>query len=192
MATAVIKVAALSGSIRKVSYHSGLIRAAIELSKGAIEGIEIEFIDISTLPMYNTDLENEGTYPPLVEAFRHKILQADSVLFASPEYNYSVTAPLKNAIDWASRPPNVWAGKAAAIISTGGDFGGGRSHYHLRQVGIYIDLHFINKPEFFIRAFEPPAKFNTDGDLIDEEAKNKLKQVLLSLQAFTLRLQGKN
>ncbi|AET02319.1 putative oxidoreductase [Medicago truncatula] len=192
MATAVIKVAALSGSIRKVSYHSGLIRAAIELSKGATEGIEIEFIDISTLPMYNTDLENEGTYPPLVEAFRHKILQADSVLFASPEYNYSVTAPLKNAIDWASRPPNVWAGKAAAIISTGGDFGGGRSHYHLRQVGIYIDLHFINKPEFFIRAFEPPAKFNTDGDLIDEEAKNKLKQVLLSLQAFTLRLQGKN
>jgi len=101
-------------------------------------------------------------------------------------------APLKNAIDWASRPPNVWAGKAAAIISTGGDFGGGRSHYHLRQVGIYIDLHFINKPEFFIRAFEPPAKFNDDGDLIDEEAKNKLKQVLLSLQAFTLRLQGKN
>jgi len=101
-------------------------------------------------------------------------------------------APLKNAIDWASRPPNVWAGKAAAIISTGGDFGGGRSHYHLRQVGIYIDLHFINKPEFFIRAFEPPAKFNDDGDLIDEEAKDKLKQVLLSLQAFTLRLQGKN
>ena len=65
--------------------------AAIELSNGAIEGIEIEFIDISTLPMYNTDLENNGTCPPLVEAFRYKILQADSVLFASPEYNYSLT-----------------------------------------------------------------------------------------------------
>jgi chromate reductase, NAD(P)H dehydrogenase (quinone) len=99
---------------------------------------------------------------------------------------------LKNAIDWASRPPNVWAGKAAAIISTGGDFGGGRSQYHLRQVGVYIDLHFINKPEFFLRAFQPPAKFNDDGDLIDGEAKDKLKQVLLSLQAFTLRLQGKS
>ncbi|KAK2407409.1 NADPH:quinone oxidoreductase [Trifolium repens] len=193
MAATMIKVAALSGSLRKASYHSGLIRAAIELSKGSIEGIEIEFIDISNLPMLNTDLENNGTYPPLVEAFRYKILQADSVLFASPEYNYSLTALLKNAIDWASRPPNVWAGKAAAIVSAGGETsGGGRSHYHLRQVGVYIDLHFINKPEFFLKAFAPPAKFNEDGDLIDEEAKDKLKQVLLSLQAFTLKLQGKN
>ncbi|GAU37612.1 hypothetical protein TSUD_365330 [Trifolium subterraneum] len=192
MAATMIKVAALSGSLRKASYHSGLIRAAIELSKGSIEGIEIEFIDISNLPMLNTDLENNGTYPPLVEAFRFKILQADSVLFASPEYNYSVTALLKNAIDWASRPPNVWAGKAAAIVSAGADFGGGRSHYHLRQVGVYIDLHFINKPEFFLKVIVPPAKFNDDGDLIDEEAKDKLKQVLLSLKAFTLKLQGKN
>ncbi|CAL5196359.1 unnamed protein product [Lathyrus oleraceus] len=190
--SAVIKVAALSGSLRKYSYNSGLIRAAIELSKGSIEGIEIDFIDISTLPMLNTDLEKNGTYPPLVEAFRNQILQADSVLFASPEYNYSLTAPLKNAIDWASRPQNVWANKAAAIVSAGGNFGGGRSHYHLRQVGVYTDLHFINKPEFYLKAFEPPAKFNDDGDLIDEEAKNMLKQVLLSLQAFTLRLQGKN
>ncbi|KAJ1413514.1 NADPH-dependent FMN reductase-like [Sesbania bispinosa] len=189
---AAIKVAALSGSLRKASYNSGLIRAAIELSKGAIEGIEIDFIDISTLPMLNTDLENHGTYPPQVEAFRHKILLAHSVLFASPEYNYSVTAPLKNAIDWASRPPNVWAGKAAAIVSAGGSFGGGRAQYHLRQTGVFLDLHFINKPEFFLNAFQPPAKFNSDGDLIDAEAKTRLKQVLLSLQAFTLRLQGKS
>jgi NAD(P)H-dependent FMN reductase len=123
MAATMIKVAALSGSLRKASYHSGLIRAgsfnsfsfssflqsllllyaykllmivhvAIELSKGTIEGIEIEFIDISNLPMLNTDLENNGTYPPLVEAFRYKILQADSVLFASPEYNYSLTGTI--------------------------------------------------------------------------------------------------
>lgn len=188
----VIKVAALSGSLKKASSHTGLIRAAIELSKGEIEGIEIEFIEISELPMLNTDLENNGTYPPIVEAFRHKILQAHSVLFASPEYNYSLTAPLKNAIDWASRPPNVWAGKAAAIVSAGYDeFGGGRAQYHLRQIGVYLDLHFINKPEFFLNAFQPPKKFNRDGDLIDEEAENKLKQVLLSLQKLTLRLQGK-
>ncbi|KAL9261499.1 NADPH:quinone oxidoreductase-like protein [Drosera capensis] len=58
-------------------------------------------------------------------------------------------APLKNAIDWASRAPNAWADKAAAILSTGGGFGGGRSQYHLRQIGVYIDLHFINKLEFF-------------------------------------------
>ncbi|KAG4977459.1 hypothetical protein JHK86_036933 [Glycine max] len=174
MPATVTKVAALSGSLKKTSSHTGLIRAAIELSKGAIEGIEIEFIEISELPMLNTDLENNGTYPPIVEAFRCKILQAHSVLFASPE------------------PPNVWAGKAAAIISAGyDDFGGGRAQYHLRQIGVYLDLHFINKPEFFLNSFQPPRKFNRGGDLIDEEAKNKLKQALLSLQEFTLGLISK-
>ncbi|XP_027342665.1 NADPH:quinone oxidoreductase-like [Abrus precatorius] len=187
----VIKVAALSGSLRKASYNTGLIRSAIEISKGSVEGIQIEYVDISPLPFVNTDLEKNGTYPPEVEAFRQKILQADSILFASPEYNYSVTGPLKNAIDWASRAPNVWAGKAAAIVSAGGGFGGGRSQYHLRQIGIFLDLHFINKPEFFLNAFQPPPKFNNDGDLIDEEVKNKLKETLLSLKAFTLQLKGR-
>ena len=102
-----------------------------------------------------------------------------------------IPAPLKNAIDWASRPPNVWADKAAAIVSAGGGFGGGRSQYHLRQIGVYIDLHFINKPEFFLNVFQPPAKFDSDGNLVDESIKERLKEVLISLQAFTLRLQGK-
>lgn len=100
--------------------------------------------------------------------------------------------PLKNAIDWASRPPNLWAGKAAAIVSTGGGFGGGRSHYHLRQIGVFLDLHFINKPEFFLNAFQPPAPFDKEGNLVDDAAKEKLKAVLLSLYTFTLRLQGKS
>ncbi|CAK9145439.1 unnamed protein product [Ilex paraguariensis] len=153
--------------------------------------MQIEYIDISPLPFVNTDLEVDGTYPPVVEAFRQKIAAADSILFASPEYNYSVSGPLKNAIDWASRPTNVWADKAAAIVSAGGGFGGGRSQYHLRQIGVYVDLHFINKPEFFLNAFQPPLKFDSDGNLTDAETKDKLKEVLLALQAFTLRLQGK-
>ncbi|KAL6514905.1 hypothetical protein OROGR_020484 [Orobanche gracilis] len=191
----VIKVAALCGSLRKGSYNGGLLRAAMDLSS-AINGLEMEYVDISPLPFLNTDLEVNGTYPLVVEAFRRKILSADSILFASPEYNYSVSGlfllgPLKNAIDWASRPPNVWADKAAAIVSAGGSFGGGRSQYHLRQTGVYLDLHFINKPEFFMNAFQPPTKFDGDGNLIDDIAKAKLKGVLLSLYAFTLRLQGK-
>ncbi|XP_022764739.1 NADPH:quinone oxidoreductase-like [Durio zibethinus] len=185
----VIKIAALCGSLRKGSYNRGLLRTALELSRESISGIQMEYIDILPLPMLNTDLEVDGKYPPVIEAFRQKILEADSILFASPEYNYSVTAPLKNAIDWASRPPNVWADKAAAIISAGGGFGGGRSQYHLRQIGIYLDLHFINKPEFFLSAFQPPAKFDGDGNLIDPASKQKIKEVLLALQAFTLRLQ---
>ncbi|XP_073026517.1 NADPH:quinone oxidoreductase-like [Primulina eburnea] len=187
----IVKVAALSGSLRKGSCNQGLIRAAVEISK-RINGLEIEHVDISTLPFLNTDLEVNGTYPAAVEAFRQKILDADCYLFASPEYNYSVTAPLKNAIDWASRPPNVWADKAAAIVSGGGGWGGGRSHYHLRQIGVFLDIHFINKPEFYVNVFQPPAKFDSEGNLIDDSTKERLKEVLLSLYAFSLRLQGKS
>ncbi|KAK1433394.1 hypothetical protein QVD17_10304 [Tagetes erecta] len=184
----IIKVAAICGSLRKASYNAGLLRSAIELSE-SIDGITIEYLDISPLPMLNTDLEVDGKYPPVVEAFRQKIFHSDCFLFASPEYNYSITAPLKNAIDWASRAPNVWANKPAAIISAGGGFGGGRSQYHLRQIGVFLDLHFINKPEFVLNAFQPPAKFDNDGNLIDPEAKERLKLVLQSLKDFTLRLQ---
>ncbi|KAL3349278.1 hypothetical protein AABB24_022423 [Solanum stoloniferum] len=189
MATeAVIKVVALCGSLREASYNRGLLNAAMEICKDSIKGMEIEYVDISSLPFTNEDLEVNGTYPDDVEFFRKKIEEADCFLFASPEYNYSVTAPLKNAIDWASRPPNVWADKSAAIVSAGGNFGGGRAHYHLRQIGIYIDLHFINKPELFVFAFESPPKFDSNGVLIHEETKHKLKPVLLALQAFALRL----
>ncbi|GER37280.1 NADPH:quinone oxidoreductase [Striga asiatica] len=187
--TPVIKVAALCGSLRKGSYNRGLLRAAMDISK-SIDGLEIEYVDISPLPFVNTDLEVNGTYPPAVEAFRQKILAADSILFASPEYNYSITGPLKNAIDWASRAPNVWDDKAAAIVSAGGGFGGGRSQYILRQTGVYINLHFINKPEFFLNAFQTPSPFDSDGNLIDDASKTRLRAVLLSLQAFTIRLQA--
>ncbi|KAI7742280.1 hypothetical protein M8C21_002468 [Ambrosia artemisiifolia] len=185
-----IKVAAISGSLRKASFHNGLIRSAIEITNQSIDQMSIEHIDISSLPMLNTDLETDDKFPPEVESFRQKILQADCFLFASPEFNYTVTASLKNAIDWGSRIPNVWADKAAAVISAGGSFGGGLSQYSLRQCGVYLDLHFINKPEFFLNAFEYPPKFDDDGNLIDEEAKERLKAVLLALKAFTLRLQG--
>lgn len=116
----VIKVAALCGSLRKGSYNRSLLRSgnnltsrllrtlsrievdlrlcfpnffflAIQIGNESVNGMQIEYIDIAPLPMLNTDLEVGGTYPPAVEAFRQKILEADSVLFASPEYNYSVT-----------------------------------------------------------------------------------------------------
>jgi len=128
-------------------------------------------------------------------------LKCSSAKYPTDAYRYSLSyvlysqlfsGPLKNAIDWASRAPNVWADKPAAIVSAGGGFGGGRSQYHLRQVGVFLDLHFINKPELFVKAFEPPQKFDSEGNLIDDETKERLKQVLLSLQAFTYRLQSKS
>ncbi|GFY92268.1 NADPH:quinone oxidoreductase [Actinidia rufa] len=87
----IIRVAALCGSIRKGSFNRSLLRSAIKICDESINGMQIEYIDIAPLPMLNTDLEVQGTYPPVVEVFREKIREADSVLFASPEYNYSVT-----------------------------------------------------------------------------------------------------
>ncbi|KAJ7295634.1 hypothetical protein O6H91_08G080200 [Diphasiastrum complanatum] len=186
----VIKIAAISGSLRRASFHAGMIRAAIEIAKENIPDVEIEVLKIGDLPFVNTDLEVDGRFPEVVERFRAKVLQADSILFACPEYNYSMSAVFKNSIDWASRAPNVWAEKPAAIMSAGGNFGGGRSSYHLRQSGVFCDLRFINKPEVFVRAFEPPAKFDADGNLIDSATKDRIKDLLFSLRSWTLRLKS--
>ncbi|XP_022967126.1 NAD(P)H:quinone oxidoreductase-like [Cucurbita maxima] len=188
----VVKVAALCGSIRKASYNRGLVRAAIAICEESLEGVEIEYLEVEPLPMLNTDLETPPDgFPAVVEDFRRKIREADCVLFASPEYNYSIAAPLKNAIDWASRPPNAFAGKAAAIMSAGGGFGGALAQFHLRQVGVFLDLHFVNKPELHVNAFQPPPKFDdNNGDLIHQETKDRLKQVLLSLANLSLHLRS--
>lgn len=186
-----IKVAAIAGSLRKGSFNRGLIRSAIEIARESIPYVEISPVEIGDLPFVNTDLEVDNRFPEAVEEFRAKILQADSILFASPEYNYSVTGILKNAVDWASRHPNVWADKPAAIMSAGGGFGGGRSQYHLRQIGVFLDLHFINKPELYINAFQLPPKFDSEGNLIDDEMRERIKGLLLSLHAFTVRLQNR-
>ncbi|KAJ7538003.1 hypothetical protein O6H91_11G030900 [Diphasiastrum complanatum] len=101
-----LRIVAISGSLRKASYSAGLVRAALELAAD-IPGLDIEAVSIAGLPFLNTDLEVNGKYPEAVEHFRSKVRQADGVLFASPEYNYSMSGVFKNAIDWAGRPPNV-------------------------------------------------------------------------------------
>ncbi|KAH7679294.1 NAD(P)H dehydrogenase (quinone) protein [Dioscorea alata] len=187
------KVIAICGSLRKTSMNRGLIRSAIEICEEGIDGMEIEEVEIHLLPFINPDLEMESEvkFPPVVEAFRRRVHEADAFLFAFPEYNYSLPAPLKNAIDWASRPPNVMAGKTAAMVSAAGGSGGNRSQAHLRQIGVFLDLHFINKPEIFIKAHQPPKKFDSDGNLVDPHIKENLKSLLLALQSFTLRLHPK-
>jgi NAD(P)H-dependent FMN reductase len=100
--------------------------------------------------------------------------------------------PLKNALDWGSRPPNCWGHRAAAILSSSGGTGGTRSQYHVRQVGVFLDIHFLNKPEVFTKAHLPPKKFDDDGNLIDPETKEHLRKMLPALQPFALRLQGKS
>src|SRR5205814_2093404 len=97
-----IKVLAICGSLRKGSYNMAALRTAIAQKP---PGMTIEVADISQIPLYNEDVRQQG-FPPPVETLRRQIAAADALLFACPEYNYSMSGVLKNAIDWASRPPD--------------------------------------------------------------------------------------
>ena len=95
-----IRVLGIPGSLRKASFNRGLLRAAAEMLP---EGISLEVYDLGALPLYNADVEAAGLPEP-VQDFQRRVESADALLFACPEYNYSMGGVLKNAIDWGSRP----------------------------------------------------------------------------------------
>jgi len=126
-----MKVLAIAGSLREQSFNRGLIRAAQALAPA---GMEIIAADISDIPLYNGDDDGDNRPAP-VTALAEQVKAADALLFATPEYNYSIPGVLKNAIDWLSRVPGgIFAGKPAAIMGASmGGMGTSRSQYHLRQ-----------------------------------------------------------
>jgi len=143
------RIVAFAGSLRRGSFNRALIHAALEL---APEGMTVEQIEIGELPFYNADVEAEGD-PPSVPAFKSALRQADGILIATPEYNYSVPGVLKNAIDWASRPPgkSVLNRKPAAIMGASvGATGTARAQYHLRQIFVFLNMFPIDQPEVMI------------------------------------------
>ncbi|GLJ50090.1 hypothetical protein SUGI_1065350 [Cryptomeria japonica] len=184
----VLKVAAICGSLSTTANNLGLINAATEIAKESISGMEIELLDLSGIPLLNPDLITDDVYPDAVVTFRKKLQEADCVLFATPEYVYSVSGVLKNALDWASLSPNVMGGKPAAVMTAAGDLGGARAQYHLRQMGVYLDLQFVNKPEVFVKAYSSPKKFDENGNLIDTDVKASVKELLLGLQSLATKL----
>ena len=135
---------AFAGSLRKGSFNKALIRAAVEL---APENVVIEVFDLEGIPPFNQDFE--ATPPQRVKEFKEKIREADALLIATPEYNYSVSGVLKNALDCASRPrvDMPLEGKPVAIMSAStGRFGGARAQYHLRQSFIFLNMLPVNRP----------------------------------------------
>jgi chromate reductase len=155
-----MKVVGIIGSLRKDSLHRKIFNHYTELAQGSFELIEGEIADI---PMYDGEQDDH----PALLALGEKIADADGVIFFSPEYNYSIPGSLKNAIDALSRlKPQPFAGKPAAIIGASpGNIGTARMQYHLRQVGVFLDLHFLNKPEVMIGGAFGKVK---DGVIIDE------------------------
>lgn len=182
-----MNVLALCGSLRVASYNAALLRAAIEL---APPGMTITPYSLAPVPMFNGDLIQDGTFPATVDALREAVANADALLFVSPEYNYSIPAVLKNAIDWISRAPNPPAGgKPAAVMGVSpGMLGTARMQYHLRQVGVFLDLHFLNKPEVMVG--KAAEKFDAELRLTDEATRKVVAAQLVALQAWTNRLRG--
>jgi chromate reductase len=174
---AVMTVLAMSGSLRKQSYNTALLHAAMDV---APEGMVIEEVSLADLPLYNDDVRL-AAYPPAVQAFRDRIVAADALLMASPEYNYSLSGVLKNAVDWASRPPgSLFARKPLAIVGAAtGLYGTARGQGHLRTIMNGLDAVVVNKPEVLVG--QAASKFDAAGQLTDETARTLLRDLMVAL-----------
>jgi len=179
-----LRILGFAGSLRVGSYNRALLRAATELLP---DGTTLEIFDLNGIPPFNQDLEMNMFAK--VKEFKSKIREADAILIATPEYNYSVPGVLKNAIDSASRPygDNPFNDKPVAIISASvGMLGGARAQYHLRQTFIFLNMYPINTPEVIVTFAQ--NKFDANGKLTDEDTRRFLKQLLEKLASWTKRL----
>jgi chromate reductase len=167
----------ISGSLRQGSLNTAALRACATLLP---DGVTFSVADLSDVPLYNEDVRVQGL-PQSVQQLREQINAADAIVIATPEYNYSFPGVLKNAIDWASRPPDQpFDGKPIALMgATPGGLGTSRAQYQLRQVFIYLNGQVLNRPEVMISA--APSKFDADGKLIDEATTENLRKLLAVL-----------
>lgn len=182
-----IKILAFAGSLRRGSYNKALVRAAVEL---APENVVMEVFDLEGIPPFNEDHVNNP--PARVIEFKDEIRNADALLIATPEYNYSVPGVLKNAIDWASRPfqGNPLEGKPVALMSaSAGRLGGARAQYHLRQTFVFLNMHPINRPEVMLS--QAADNVDTNGRLTNEQTRKLIKQLIEALVTWTNRLSCK-
>ncbi len=182
-----LHVLGFAGSLRKNSYNRALLRAAQELMP---DGTHLSIFDLSHIPLYNAELDQDGIRPPSVELFKQAIATANALLIATPEYNHSMPGVLKNALDWASRPAftSPLTGKPAAIMgATGGMWGTIRAQDDLRNVLTATGMHVIlRRPEILVA--QAAQKFDEQGRLVDETTRALLSQLLVVLRDWTLRL----
>ncbi|KFF00637.1 NADPH-dependent FMN reductase [Chryseobacterium formosense] len=154
----------LAGSLRKESFSKKVGKTLLDF---APDGFEFKLIDLSDIPLYNQDFDDHNEVPEAITKFRTEIANVDGVIFVTPEYNRSVPAVLKNAIDVGSRPygKSVWDKKPAAIFSNSpGNLSAFGANHHLRQSLVFLNMPTMQQPEVYI------AHVN---DLFDEEGNMK-------------------
>lgn len=173
-----VRILGISGSLRKASRNTAALRW---LAAHVPAGVDLEMADISDFPLYNWDVEQDG-FPGPVERVVGQVQGADAVLFATPEYNYSVTGPLKNAIDWLSRPPQSLWGKPVAMFGVAGRSGSMRSQLHLREIVVHEEVQLVLRPEVLISIGDA-----FDGsEFVGERAQEQLLRLLDALRAQVL------
>jgi chromate reductase len=182
-----LKILGISGSLRKASFNTAALRACGEILPA---GVSMRIASLADIPMYNQDVFDAGM-PESVKRLRAEIAEADGLLIASPEYNFSVPAPLKNAIDWASRAPNqVFQDKPIALVSAAvGPLGGARVQYDLRRILVQLWGHVLPRPEVFIGM--AAGKFDPQGKLTDETTRKFLSDLLTGFKDWIVRMQPK-
>ena len=181
------KIAVVVGSLRRESFSRKLAKAVMGLAQGRLE---MEIVEIRDLPLYDEDLET-ATPPPAYTAFRERIRAADGILFVTPEYNRSVPAALKNAIDVGSRPYGkaAWTGKPCAIVSQSpGALGGFGANHHLRQSLPFLNMPAMPAPEAYLGGIA--SKFQGD-QLVDESLRGFLQTFVDSFAAWVERHQAR-
>lgn len=180
-----LNVLGIAGSLRRGSFNRALIRAAVEL---APDGMTIETFDLNPLPFFNADIEEQGDPLSVVE-FKQAIQNADALLFSTPEYNYGLPGVLKNALDWASRPPeSPLNGKPAAIMGASpGRTGTARSQLQLRQTLQSTRSPVMPGPEVLVAGAHELV--NEEGVLIDDKTRQYVAKLLESLVQWVPRFE---
>jgi chromate reductase len=176
-----IQIVGMSGSLRKGSYNTMLLKAAAQLLP---PDVSMDIVSIEDIPLYNADLDLPAAKerPKVVEHFRKMLADADGILISSPEYNYSIPGGLKNAIDWASRGEDspLLRKPVAVIGATTGLWGTVRMQMSFHNVFLFLDMKPVYKPEVLVAQAE--KKFDKEGSLMDEMTKKLLKQKLEALK----------
>jgi chromate reductase len=173
-----LHIAGLSGSLRRGSYNTALLRATRAVLP---ENTKLDIVDYAAVPLFNHDVEAAG-FPEAVTAMRDELARADAILFAAPEYNWSIPGVMKNAIDWASRgSESPLNGKPAAIMGAGGRLGTAYAQQHLRQILMHNHMRVVTRPNVLIS--HASKQFDEDLNLTNERYLDQIKRLLESLVA---------
>lgn len=168
------KIAVLVGSLRKESFTRKVAKTLMLL---APPSLELDIVEIGQLPLYNQDDETANP-PAAFTELRNRIREVDGVLFCTPEYNRSIPAVLKNAVDVGSRPYGqaVWSGKPAGIVSVSpGAIGGFGANHHLRQCLVFLDMPCLQQPEAYVGGIANKV----DAEHVTDEATRKFLQTYI-------------